>query len=1472
MLNRKLFFLTGCLFLLGIGVRAQAPVAQFTSNVTSGCAPLGVKFADQSTNSPTSWEWGFSNGQTSNLQNPVISFGTPGTYTVTLIVKNASGADAIRDTNYITVYASPTVSFGLNGQNLACAPVNIQFANYSQPGQGTITSYLWKFGDGATSDDPTPSHLYTQTGYYNVGLTVTNSGGCSNSSTYIRVLRVVEGVQPNFTWSQTSTSCTAPYLLNFINQTAGPGTLTYTWSLGSSGTPATSTATNPTGISYPAAGNYSVLLTAQSSLGCSDTLTQTVPISSNTPVITAPAAGCLNTPISFSNATTPAPLSSSWTFGDGGASNQATATHSYTTPGTYPVTLTNTYASCTSTSTSSITIGASLVPVFTATPTSSCQSPLTVQFTDQTTPTPTQWLWKFGDGGTSTQPNPSYTYTTTGNFNVSLTTTSAAGCSGTTTQTQEVNIVPPTITMSGVAGCIGVPITPAYKVTAIDGVASYSWSAPGATPSTSNSAAPGFVYATPGFYPVTLTITTTGGCTVTQTYSGILRAGTPTIAAFTESPNPVCGTAIVTFNSSSIPADQWYWNFGDGAAIDSGQAPTHQFLKFGTETVTLSVAHDGCITQTTNNVTVNPPIPNFGYVVNCAANNPLVNNNLNVSFLDSSLINTTLTPISYTWFYGDGMNSGAIFAAPYLPPSHNYAAPGLYNITLQVTNGTCMATATKQLTLQNIDASFTTSMNPVCIQQPFILTSTSNTSPTGAQNAGYIWAFGPGDSVNQASPYTTHLSTPGTYATTLIVVDQNGCRYTSPPTNIIITAPTVKFTAPPGGCDDSTITFTDNSTPSALGTTITNYIWNFGDGMQNSFAGPPFTHQYADTGSYTVIETAVDNAGCGARDTLVAAVQITAPHASFIEPDSFYCPNTPATFTDQSQGYGLTYSWNFGDGSGNGASTAQNPQHPFPATTGVTYPVTLTITDKYGCTTDTSENIKIESPIAAFTIADTTAICFPLQTLFTAAGQYYDSLYWEFGDGSTSTLPVTSHFYNTLDTFTATLVVQGPGGCQDSAKRRVLVLNPNTTSTFTFTPKTACDSVVANFAIIPPGYTSFTLQFGDGQADSSQNEAPVHTYRSPNTFVPLVYLTDATGCIVTLYDTALTVLGAVPFFTVSQSAFCDSGTVNFIDYTITNNGVLNKTLYFGDGNDSAQQPPLTVPFNTSHYYNTPGNPPATLTVITDNNCVASYTDTIKVYQTPHPIISDSGNLCAGIVQFLGKLVSPDADTVFWTWNFGNGQTANVQNPLVNAGPGSYSVSLIASVSIGCSDTTSGTVIVNPNPVIKGPAEITTPVGVPVTIPFTYSNGITTYTWTPAANLSCTDCANPSATLTFNQTYTVMATDSNNCSDTASILIKTICNDGNYFLPNTFSPNGDGVNDYFYPRGTGIYNIQSMSVFNRWGQQVFQRKNFAANSETMGWDGTFNGHPAPSDAYVYIVEVICNNAQVVALHGNVVLVR
>jgi len=92
------------------------------------------------------------------------------------------------------------------------------------------------------------------------------------------------------------------------------------------------------------------------------------------------------------------------------------------------------------------------------------------------------------------------------------------------------------------------------------------------------------------------------------------------------------------------------------------------------------------------------------------------------------------------------------------------------------------------------------------------------------------------------------------------------------------------------------------------------------------------------------------------------------------------------------------------------------------------------------------------------------------------------------------------------------------------------------------------------------------------------------------------------------------------------------------------------------------------------------------------------------------------------------------------------------------------------------------------------------------------------------------------------------------------------------VPNTFSPNGDGHNERFFVRGTGLFTVRSLTVFNRWGQIVFDKKNVAVNDPASGWNGIFNGQKASPDVYVYIMEILCANGQVVPVKGNVTLLR
>jgi gliding motility-associated-like protein len=180
--------------------------------------------------------------------------------------------------------------------------------------------------------------------------------------------------------------------------------------------------------------------------------------------------------------------------------------------------------------------------------------------------------------------------------------------------------------------------------------------------------------------------------------------------------------------------------------------------------------------------------------------------------------------------------------------------------------------------------------------------------------------------------------------------------------------------------------------------------------------------------------------------------------------------------------------------------------------------------------------------------------------------------------------------------------------------------------------------------------------------------------------------------------------------------------------------------------------------------------------------------------------------------------------------------------------------------------------VNPLPEIKLPGSLTKVVGMPLTLPATYSNNIATYLWTPSTALNCSDCPQPIATPKFNTTYNVLVIDSNACINSAEIKIFVTCQGADLFVPNTFSPNGDGSNDVLYVRGKGLDRVKSLRVFNRWGQVVFEQQNFPVNNSTYGWNGTYKGSKASPDVYVYQIEIFCENSEVVRFEGNVALIQ
>jgi gliding motility-associated-like protein len=1447
-LIRRLLFLI--LVLMGIrSAHAQAPVADFGANFTSGCSPLTVTFQDKSSNSPKFWNWDFGNGQLSNLQNPSISFGTPGTYSITLVVRNNDGTNGITKTDYITVYPSPQANFTAD-KTIGCLPSTVQFTDLSIPNAGTITAWNWDFGDGQTGTGPNPSHQYTAIGFYTVTLRVISSTGCQNVYSVGRMIRIVPGVIADFDFTNPGT-CRGPFNVPFSNLTSGPGALTYQWDFGNS---TNSTADNPV-AGYAASGTYNVSLLATSEFGCSGSIQKPVNITGTTTFFNSPDTVCLNTTVNFQNASSPAPKSSVWDFGNGLQSVKINDASTYPVAGNYNVKLINVYDECKDSITKPLVVMDIPVVDFTAPVTTACKGPLTVNFQEMA-PNAASWQWNFGDGNTGAGPTPSHIYTAPGSYDVTLTITTRQGCTNTITKTAFVRIVTPTVSFSNApaGGCIPYAFSPTATANAIDGVASYLWEYgdAGFTATTGTPTGPNHNYTVAGGYTIKVTITTNGGCTVSSELVNGVITGTPPTANFSFAQTTTCASDSVDFTDLSTPSpgvNEWLWDFGDGTTSIL-QNPRHGFKQTGTLAVKLIAYANRCPSPpATQTITINPPIAEFDYTVSCTPK-------FLVSFTDKSITDPAFGAISYAWDFGDGNTATTVGNT-----SHNYAGPGTYPVKLTVTNGTCSFTYSTELKLAGDVADFTISDAAVCKFEAFTLTAINSSAANGST---YEWSL---DGVNFFTGTQVQLgsyASIGTRDIALRLTDINGCVDNKKvPNGVTVTGPTANFKpATKGGCNNAVITFNDLSTGSAG---VASWIFDFGDGTTKTFTAAPFTHTYTTPGEYVVKLTATDANNCSDTYTSLDTVMITQPVVGFKSDFTTICPKTDIKFTDTTTGLGLHYAWDFGDGN---TSTLASPVHQYNATSG-SFTVKLEITDTVGCTSTVTKTdyISVKTPKPAFDTKDTSTICTLLETKFTFKGTDYQSFYWDFGDGTTSTLLNPNHFYNDYGTYEAKLYLIGFGGCLDSASDTIHVYNPYLTTSINYSPTSSCNSLLVDFLLANPPSTKFTFTFGDGNIDNSQSLAFQHFYGQPAYYAPSILLQDSLGCQVSIGGpVTISVIGALPLFGVDKKSFCDSGTVFFTDYTIGNDPVVSHTWDFKDGTTSTA-------VNPTHKFTTPGTYLVTQTATTVNGCTNSFNDTIRIYATPDPrIVSDTVVCINNVLALQGALALPDS-TVTWKWDLGSNGQATTQNTSVKYGQaGSYTVSLEASNKLGCKDNISKNirVPVTPSATVAGSPAIVSGSG--ANIPITYSPEVVKYTWTPPSGLSCTDCAVPYANPQFTTKYNVQVEDIYGCTANQEVMITVVCNAENYFVPNTFSPNGDGQNDVFMPRGKSINRVNRMQVFNRWGELVYEKRDFMVNDASAGWNGTYKGKPANPDVYIYLIEFVCNNASIVPYRGNVTLIR
>ncbi|MGM0582492.1 MAG: PKD domain-containing protein [Bacteroidota bacterium] len=372
----------------------------------------------------------------SNESQLINSYSQPGTYPITLTAYHPNGnSESISKEITVTENQAPEIAF-TTGEDL-CVSAPIQFSSESN---AEISSYSWDFGDGNSSTEANPEHLFSSSGEYLVQLSVTDTAGCNNL--FQDSITVYEEPVPDFQANAQGSICSQKPV-NFENTTTLPTDATFQWDFGDGNT---STEENPEHI-YAAEGEYIINFQIEMA-GCLVEKSDTITVNPGPLVDFSYSDDCFGQVVNFENSSTGDFLQSfQWDFGDGTQSTQTSPNHSYDSAGTYRVQLTAfTSNGCDYTFEQEVIVHPVATVAFES-EVGCADQPL--QFNEQVTLQQSNvidYLWDFGVSGTSsdlsTEANPEFTFPTAGTYEVSLQVTTADGCTSSGTQSVSVNALP----------------------------------------------------------------------------------------------------------------------------------------------------------------------------------------------------------------------------------------------------------------------------------------------------------------------------------------------------------------------------------------------------------------------------------------------------------------------------------------------------------------------------------------------------------------------------------------------------------------------------------------------------------------------------------------------------------------------------------------------------------------------------------------------------------------------------------------------------------------------------------------------------------------------------------------------------------------------------------------------------------------------------------------------------------------------
>jgi len=453
--------------------------------------------------------------------------------------------------------------------------------------------------------------------------------------------------------------------------------------------------------------------------------------------------------------------------------------------------------------------------------------------------------------------------------------------------------------------------------------------------------------------------------------------------------------------------------------------------------------------------------------------------------------------------------------------------------------------------------------------------------------------------------------------------------------------------------------------------------------------------------------------------------------------------------------------------------------------------------------------------------------------------------------------PTTSGVWSEMDS---------SSNCNEAALKIAFNIGPVDASITAGPSTSGCAPLTVNFTNSSNNALSFIWNFGDGSAlDTSYS--PTHVFTSSGTYSVQLSAANSNACFRTNDTATLTIVvdtgQIMPGFSDLVTDSCGPYSASFTNTSVTTVGTSTFNWYFSDGGSfSGTTPP-------AHSFASAGTYTVTL-VMTDTSACNSPDTVSKTVTMGGQNVSGAFTIPDSVCQ--GTTVTPNINinnATTTNWTFGDGGTSSSAGPSYQFDSvGTFTVTLISANPSTCNgaDTVTATIKVIASPI----ANFTyTPISPEANTPTSFKNlsiNATRYAWdfgdgSGSADVDPVHQYNKTGSYnTCLTAYNAIGCSSKLCKSVSADVVPIVG------LPSAFSPNGDGGNEVLYVRGAAIATLD-LRIYNRWGQLVFETR-----SQSVGWDGTFNGQPQPMDAYAYVLNVNFIDGSSKTLKGNITLLR